>query len=246
MRLLSVLAALALIALPTVGCSADTTKAPTSAADKAFGEKVRAYLLEHPEVLEEAINKLQETRAEAADKASGVALAANRAKVERDDRDFVAGNPQGKITVVEYFDYRCPYCKAALPDINKLIADNKDIRFVLKEFPILSPVSERAARAALGAKAQGKYLPVHNALMAEKNLDDAAIDRILVANGVDVARAKADGATKAADAQLTEINQLAKLTGVTGTPAFVIGDKLIAGWDMDALKSEIEAARKAS
>jgi protein-disulfide isomerase len=246
MRFLSVLAAAALLALPTVGCSADTTKAPVSAQDKAFGEKVRAYLLDHPEVLEEAINKLQQTRAEAADKASGIALAANRAKVERDPRDFVAGNPQGKITVVEYFDYRCPYCKAALPDINKLIAENKDIRFVLKEFPILSPVSERAARAALGAKAQGKYLPVHKALMAEKNLDDAAIDRILVANGVDLARAKADGATKEASALLTETNEIAKLTGVTGTPAFIIGDKLIAGWDMDALKSEIEAARKAS
>jgi protein-disulfide isomerase len=246
MRLLSVLAAVALIALPTAGCSADKTNPAATAEDKAFGEKVRAYLLDHPEVLEEAINKLQQTRAEAADKASGIALAANRAKVERDPRDFVAGNPDGKITVVEYFDYRCPYCKAALGDINKLIADNKDVRFVFKEFPILSPVSERAARAALGAKEQGKYLPVHNALMAEKNLDDAAIDRILTANGVDAAKAKAFGATKAAEAQLTDTNQIAKLTGVTGTPAFVIGDKLISGWDMDALKNEIEAARKAS
>jgi protein-disulfide isomerase len=246
MRLLTVLAAVALIALPTAGCSADTAKAPASAEDKAFGDKVRTYLLEHPEVLEEAINKLQQTRADAADKANGIALAANRAKVERDPRDFVAGNPQGKITVVEYFDYRCPYCKAALGDINKLIAENKDIRFVFKEFPILSPVSERAARAALGAKAQGKYLPVHNALMAEKNLDDAAIERILVANGVDVARAKADGAAKDAESYLADTNQLAKATGVSGTPAFIIGDKLISGWDMDALRAEIEAARKAS
>jgi len=245
MRFLPGLLAVALIALPSAGCSADTAK-PASAEDKAFGDKVRAYILAHPEVLEEAIAKLQETRTAAADKANAVALAANRQKVERDPRDFVVGNPEGKITVVEYFDYRCPYCKMALPEIDKLVAENKDLRFVFKEFPILSPVSERAARAALGAKIQGKYLPVHNALMAEKNLDDAAIERILKANGVDVAKAKADGAAKEADAQLHEINALAKSTGVTGTPAFVIGDTLISGADMDAVKAAIAEQRKAS
>ena len=242
MRLLTALLTAALLVLPSAGCSAGTP-AP-SAEDKAFGEKVRAYILEHPEVLEEAITKLQTTRETAAAKANEVALAANRQKVERDPRDFVAGNPQGKVTVVEFFDYRCPYCKMATGDLQKLIDGDKDLRVVMKEFPILSPVSDRAARAALGAKQQGKYWPVHTALMAEKNLDDAAIDRILTAHGVDVTKAKAYGATKEADAQIAEINALAKTTGVSGTPAFVIGDKLISGWDLEAVKAEIEAARK--
>ena len=241
MRLIPALLLAAALALPAAGCSA----APAAKdSDKVFGEKVRAYLIAHPEVLEEVMGKLQETREAAADKASAVALAAHRQSVEHDPRDFVAGNPQGKVTVVEFFDYRCPYCKAASADIQKLIATNSDLRLVLKEFPILSPVSEKAARAAIGAKAQGKYLPVHIALLAEKNLDEAAIDRILAANGVDAAKAKADGATKEADAQISEIHELAKSTGVTGTPAFVVGDKLIAGWDMAAVQAEIEAARK--
>ncbi|MEO6340803.1 MAG: DsbA family protein [Caulobacteraceae bacterium] len=245
MRLLPALLLAAALALPAAGCSAAPTPG-ASASDKAFGEKVRAYLIAHPEVLEEVMGKLQETREAAADKANAVALVAHRQSVERDPRDFVAGNPQGKVTVVEFFDYRCPYCKSASADIQKLIAANNDVRLVLKEFPILSPVSEKAARAALGAKAQGKYMPVHLALLAEKNLDEAAIDRILLANGVDAPRAKADGATKDADTQLAQIHELAKSTGVTGTPAFVVGDKLIAGWDMAAVQAEIEAARKAA
>jgi protein-disulfide isomerase len=237
-RSILLFAALALT-LAAVGCS--KAAAPV---DKQFGEQVRSYLLEHPEVIEEVADKLQAKRQAAADAMIKSSLSQNRAAIERDRRDFVAGNPNGKVTVVEFFDYRCPYCKAAMADINKLIAANKDVRFVLKEYPILSPTSEIAARVAMGAKAQGKYFEVHEAMMKEKNLDEAAIDRILVASGVDAAKARAVGDSSATAGYLSDTKDLARKTGVTGTPAFLIGDKLIAGWSMDQVQAAIADARK--
>jgi protein-disulfide isomerase len=230
----------AVLTLPSAGCSAKAE----SQADQEFGAKVRTYLMAHPEVIQEAVDKMQTEKQAALDKASKDALASHREAVERDPRDYVAGNPNGKITVVEYFDYRCPYCKAAAPAIQKMIADNKDIRFVLKEFPILSEVSDHASKAALGAKAEGKYLPIHFAMLAEKSLDDEAIDRILKENGVDPAKAKAVGADEASTKQLADNHELAKVTGVNGTPAFVIGDTMVAGWDPDQIQAAIVAERK--
>ena len=208
------------------------------------GEQVRAYLLEHPEVIEEALVKLQTKRQAAADQQLRQSLVSMRTELERDPRDFVAGNPDGRITVVEFFDYRCPYCKVARPEIRKLIEANKDVRFVMKEYPILSPASEAAARAAIGAQAQGKYWPVHQALMAEQTLDDTSIKRILAENGVDVAKALEVGTAAAAAKQLEDTRALARTTGVNGTPAFVIGDKMIAGWDPQQITQALEAARK--
>jgi protein-disulfide isomerase len=239
MRPLLLTGLIAALALASAACG---QAAPGKGA--AAGDQIRDYILAHPEVVEEAINKLQTKRQAAADAQLKQAVAQNRAQIEHDPRDFVAGNPNGKVTVVEFFDYRCPYCKAALPEINKLVAANKDIRFVLKEFPILSPTSESAARAAIAAKAQGKYWPVHEALLAEKDLDEAAIDRILRENGVDMARAKIDATSKATTTLLDDVHALARATGVTGTPAFFIGDKLVSGWIPDEIQAGIAAARK--
>ena len=208
-------------------------------ASSVTGEQVRAYLLENPEVIEEALNKLQEKR-------QADAVVKNRAALECDPRDYVHGNPNGKITIVEFFDYRCPYCKSAAPAIEKLLADNKDVRLVMKEYPILSPASEAAARAALGAQAQGKYWPVHMDLMAEQNLDDATIMRILRENGVDVPKAVATGTGPRSNDMLEDIRNLARTTGVSGTPAFVIGDKVVAGWIPEEVEKAIVAARAAS
>jgi protein-disulfide isomerase len=122
------------LALVLAACS----QAPGQSAsgDDAFGRQVRAYLLKHPEVIEEASAKLNEQRRAQALAAASTAIAGKKAALEADAGDYVA-NPAGKITVVEFFDYRCPYCKAALPDLKGLIANNKDIRFVFKEFAIL-------------------------------------------------------------------------------------------------------------
>jgi len=238
MRPLLLTGLIAALALASAACG---QAAPGKGA--AAGDQIRDYILAHPEVVEEAINKLQTKRQAAADAQLKQAVAQNRAQIEHDPRDFVAGNPNGKVTVVEFFDYRCPYCKAAMPEISKLLSENKDVRLVLKEFPILSPVSESASRAAIAAKAQGKYWPVHQAMLAEKNLDEAAIQRILMDNGVDV-----NAAARAATAQPTttlidDVHALARTTGVTGTPAFIIGDQMIAGWDPARIEEAIKQAR---
>lgn len=210
------------------------------------GDQVRAYLLEHPEVIEEAMTKLQEKRQAAADTQLRQALSRSRDALERDPRDYVAGNPNGKITVVEFFDYRCPYCKAARPAIAKLLAENKDIRFVMKEYPILSPASEAAARAAIGAKAQGKYWPVHEGLMAAQTLDEPTIMQVLQSNGVDLKTALEVGTGAQTTKLLDDVRQLARSTGVSGTPAFVIGQRMVAGWMPEDIQKAIQDARKAA
>lgn len=218
--------------------------------EKAFGDRVRAYLVSHPEVIEEAINKLQEKQsAEAAQVAKGK-IAEHRQALENDARDFVVGNPKGTITVVEFFDYRCGYCKAAQPQVSALLKANPDVRLVLKEFPILPDqngrlgVSLRAARAALVAGAQGKAAQVHEGLMAERALDDEAIAKVLTANGIDPAAAKTAGEADAVTEHLTAVHNLGVTIGVQGTPAFIVGDHMIPGADMEALKRAIDDARE--
>ncbi|MGZ3404555.1 MAG: DsbA family protein, partial [Phenylobacterium sp.] len=146
------------------------------ADDAVFGQKVHAYLMAHPEVIREAADKLAENERMAAVKASTDAIGKYRAQLERDPRDFVA-NPNGKITVVEFFDYRCGYCKLAAPEVVKLIQENPDVRFVFKEFPIFGEVSDTAAKVALTRQGKAKGVQLYQALMGEMALDDAALDR---------------------------------------------------------------------
>jgi protein-disulfide isomerase len=217
--------------------------------EKAFGDRVRAYLITHPEVIEEAINRLQEKQAAEATQLAQSKIAENRQALEHDGRDFVGGNPKGTLTLVEFFDYRCGYCKAAQPQVAALLKANPDIRLVYKEFPILPDrdgrigVSLRAARAALAAGALGKYGAIHEALMAEKALDDVAIAKILTANGIDPAAAKGAGDADKVIEQLTEVHSLGVAIGIQGTPAFIVGDQLIPGADMEALTRAIDMTR---
>ena len=166
----------------------------------------------------------------------------HRAALERDPRDFVI-NPNGKVTVVEFFDYRCGFCKMAEPELAKLIQANPDVRFVFKEFVIFGAQSEAAARAAIGARAQGKYYDLHQRFMAEKALDAAALPRLMLASGVDVDKAKAAGAQDQVTRQLADVHTLAQQLGVEGTPAFFIGDTMIPGADMEAVKAAIAQAK---
>lgn len=226
------LIAAAALALTSTGGRAE------SAPDKAFGDRVRAYLLAHPEVIQEVQGRLQATQKAREDAAAGALIAAHRQALERDPRDYVAGNPQGATTIVEFFDYRCPYCKSSSPAVFRWLAAHKNVRLVLKEFPILSETSEHAARAAIAAKASGRYLPVHEALLAEKSLDDAAIARVLAAHGLDPAKTKAAGDSALATRQIEDDRTLARTVGADGTPTFVVGGKLVPGW----IPAEIEAA----
>lgn len=242
MRLIKSLTALVAV-LALTGCNLVQN-------EKAFGERVRVYLVNHPEVIEEALNNLQQKQVAEAASLTRSKLSENRAALVSDARDFVAGNPKGVITVVEFFDYRCGYCKAIQPEIEQLLAQNPDVRLVLKEFPILPDrdgrlgVSLRAARAALAAGAQGKYIAVHNALMAQKNIDDEAINAILTANGLNPTAVKASGESDAVTTHLTDVHTLGNKIGIQGTPAFIIGDTMVAGADIESLKAAIDDARR--
>ncbi len=160
-------------------------------ADAGFDAKVKAYLMAHPDDLRAAIDNMQakEEAAEeaAADQKARAALPSLRAALEHDPRDFVA-NPSGKVTVTEFYDYRCPHCINIAPKVVGLIRSRPDVRFVFKEMPIFGPTSEHAARAAFAARTQGKdYVGLYEAFMGARPLDDAAIDRIAASKGVDVA-----------------------------------------------------------
>lgn len=226
------------VPLAVAACAALALSACQKPPDDQFGAKVRAYLLEHPEVIEEAAMKLREKQVLKAAKASAAAVAKHRQQIERDPRDLVI-NPAGRFTVVEFFDYRCGYCKVVAPEMVKLIQDNPDVRFVFKEFPIFGEVSETAARMALTNEGKTKGLELYKAWMADRGLDEAALDRHLISAGLDPATVRKAAASPTITAQLNDIRTLAGELGLQGTPAFVIGDYVIPGADIDAVKAAL-------
>src|SRR5437879_4602097 len=210
--------------------------------DDAFGDKVHAYLMAHPEVVREAAVKLAENDRLSALKTSTAAIDKYRGQLEHDNRDFVA-NPDGKITVVEFFDYRCGYCKLAAPEVVKLINENPDVRFVFKEFPIFGEVSDTAAKVALTEPAKAKGVDLYKALMADRALDDAALDRHLAEVGVNAAAARKDADQPLIARQILDTHALAEALKIEGTPAFIVGQTMIPGADMNALRAAIASAR---
>jgi protein-disulfide isomerase len=221
-------------ALALAGCQ--------KSSDEVFGKRVHAYLLEHPEVIREAADRLQQKERAALAKASTDALGKFRSQLERDPRDFVA-NPNGRLTVVEFFDYRCGYCKIAAPQVLQLIRENPDVRFVFKEFPIFGDVSDTAAKLALTPQVKAKGLEIYQGWMAEKALTEEAIDRHLQAAGVDPAGARKAAEDPAITRQILDTRTLASGLGLQGTPAFVIGDTLVPGADMAAVRAAITVAK---
>jgi protein-disulfide isomerase len=174
----------------------------------------------------------------------------SRDAVLRDPDIPALGNPQGDITIVEYFDYQCPYCKKTAPELAQVVADDGKVKLVLKDWPIFGPASTYAARMALASKYQDKYEAAHDALIAAKaKLSEAAVDDLLGKVGVDVTRAAADR-----DAHLGEIDALlarndaqARAFGFQGTPGFIIGTFRVPGaLNTAGFKRAIADARKAA
>jgi protein-disulfide isomerase len=213
-------------------------------SDEAFGKRVRAYLLEHPEVLQEAYVRLQAKQDQQRAAAASQGLKKYRQAIERDPRDFVA-NPNGKITVVEFFDYNCGYCKAIAPEVLAIVKSEPDVRFVFKDFTIFGEASEYAAAGADLAKPTGAYMAIYQQFMAQKPLTDDGVKRILTANGVDPDAARKHQQSADEKRYLADVHELAVNLGIEGTPAFVVGDTLIPGADPQALAQAIAAARKA-
>jgi protein-disulfide isomerase len=224
------------------GLAAALSLAGCQKSDDAFGAKVHAYIMAHPEVIREAAVKLSENDRIAAIQASTNAISKYRNQLEHDPRDFVA-NPDGKVTVVEFFDYRCGYCKLAAPEVVKLIHDNPDIRFVFKEFPIFGEVSDTAAKIALTQPAKDKGLLLYTSWMNDKALDDAAVDRHLTEAGLNPTELRKAAQHPDIDRQILDTRTLATALHIEGTPAFIVGNTMIPGADLPALRAAITAAR---
>lgn len=172
------------------------------------------------------------------------------ALVLRDPDIPVAGNPNGDITIVEYFDYQCPYCRKVEPELRQVVHDDGKVRLVQKDWPILGPVSVVAARMALACKYQDKYLQAHEALIGvNSKLTESRIRELLAGAGIDVDRATRDLATnaKAIDAILARNNEQASAFGFNGTPSFIVGKFRVPGvLTMEQFGLAIADARKAA
>lgn len=229
--------------LPATLPAAAEGAAPADQA--AFEERVRAYLLAHPEVIVEALKELDRRQKAEAEVQQRQAIAEHRDSLLASAGDPVAGNPDGAVTVVEFFDYRCPYCKAVAKDMLETLEAEGDVRIVFKEFPILGPDSQIAAKAALAANLQSKYLPFHMALMAHKGtLDRDAIIGIAGQVGLDTVRLEQDMESPEVATVIARNMAIADSLDIGGTPAFVVGDTLIPGAvDMKTLRDLVAKAR---
>jgi len=212
-----------------------------------FERRVRDYLLNNPAVIVEAVQGI-EARRRAADQTEAQAVLAARAdEVFRDSASPVGGNPQGDVTVVEFFDYNCPYCRRVAPVLAEAEAADPQLRIVYKEFPILGPNSVFAAKAALAAQRQERYIAFHHALMQVRGtVDEAAVLAAAGEVGLDVARLKTDMQDTAIQTAIDRNTALARDLRINGTPGFVIGSEILRGaTDLEVLHGLIRKAREA-
>ena len=205
---------------------------------------VREYLLREPEIVYQALEELQRRQAEAAAERQHAAIVENRSELLNDPASPVGGNPKGDVTLVEFFDYRCAYCRRVVSSMRALLDEDRELRVVFKEFPVLGPNSERAARAALASRRQGGYVPFHFALMAAEDLSLEGIRAAAEAVGLDADRLEVDMVSPEVNAAIEANYALANELGIEGTPAFVIGTQLIPGAvDKARLEQLIREAR---
>jgi len=246
-------AALALVALLTVrapdgiaapSAPAADTRALSAAQKAAVEATVREYILAHPEIIPEAITALQS-------RSVSQLLASNRAAIEtpfagastgaRDGRD----GRDGDVTLVEFFDFACPYCRAAKANVDALIASDPRLRVVWRDFPVISPNSEEPALAALSAARQGRYRAFYDAMFADpaRVSHEKVVAAVRTARLNEVATARALGAKTDRD-ELKKNIELGRALGLTGTPAFIVGDKILMGaQSLDDLKAAVAEAR---
>jgi protein-disulfide isomerase len=219
---------------------------PASDLDRAQVRQILIDILrEEPQLILEALQALEAREQAQAEARQREALATRTAALERDGDDLVTGNPSGDVTIVEFFDYRCPFCKRAQGPIEQAVKADGRVRVVHKQMPILGPESVQASRAVLAARTQNRAAELHRALMAlPGQLTEAELFRQARSVGLDEARLRRDMANPAIDQQLSRSLELARALDIRGTPAFVIGQRLIPGVvEAAALTEAIQAAR---
>lgn len=249
---------LALIGAPSLSFAAETPVAPQTAAPQpaaaAFTDAQRAeieniikeYIAEkHPEVLEQGLQTLQKRERDTAESKTKEQITGEKDKIYNDSTSPISGNPKGNVTIVEFYDYQCGYCKMSEEAVERLVKEDKNIKFVYKEFPILGPVSAEASKAALASVKQNKFVAFHDAMMNKK--DHLTSDMIyLIAKdvGLDVEKLKKDMNDSALNDTLNNNLKLGQDIGVHGTPMFIINDNVFPGaLQYDQLKQAITDAR---
>ncbi|WP_441869484.1 DsbA family protein [Phaeovulum sp. W22_SRMD_FR3] len=220
-----------LITAACVGIGSAAAAEPPSYSPE-FGESVRAYLLDNPKVVLEVFTLLEQQERAAKAEAASVTIAEYGDQLFRSD-DARKGAADAKIVVVEFFDYQCGYCKAALPELTRAMAGRDDVAVVLKEFPILGPASERASRLALAVRAvhgDEAYLGFHNALLSQKGqLNDATLSMLVGAAGYDFDALSVRSGGADISASIASNKRLAQGLAINGTPAFVFEDEVVGG-----------------
>ena len=210
---------------------------------------IKSYLLEHPEVMQDVMAELDKRQQAAEAEKHRTAVVDNKATLFSSPHQVVLGNPQGNVTMVEFFYYNCGYCKRALPDMLNLLKTDSNLRFVLKEFPVLGEGSVEAAHVAVAARMQDvtgkKYIEFHQKLLGGRGpVDKARALAVAKEVGFDMARIEKDMSSDEVKKTIDEDMKLADALGVNGTPSYVIGDEVVVGAvGIDALREKISAER---
>lgn len=225
----------------TVLAQSTTTDIPKGDAGRAAIEKiVRDYILANPEIIPEAMTRLQSREASRM-------LASNRSEIETAFPGATAGNPKGDVAMVVFFDFACPYCKQGSADVERLLAEDKNLRVIYRDFPVLSPASEEAAMAALSAAQQGRYLRFHDAMFDGQGrvTRERTVATVRKA-GLDEVRTARDLTAAPLKAEIKKNLDLGRALGLSGTPSYVVGDRVLSGAvGYEALKAAVAEARSA-
>ncbi|OFW90397.1 MAG: hypothetical protein A3B66_10020 [Alphaproteobacteria bacterium RIFCSPHIGHO2_02_FULL_46_13] len=224
------------------------TKPPFSEDQRAaMQDIIRNFILDNPEVLMESVNRFRDKEQQKKEESS--------VKVLKDNMSFLTngkhpqiGNPKGDITVVEFFDYNCGYCKHALKAVQELTEKDKNVKVLFMEYPILSPASSLASKWAVAANMQGKYWAFHQAtLESTAPKDDENLAKIAQSVGMDVEKAKKDAAGKEVEDYMASVKAFGEKLNVTGTPAFIVGQQIVRGYvEYPAFQTIINDERKKS
>ena len=244
-KLIAALAGAALFCGPALALDLN---AMTDAERALFREEVRAYLMENPEVIMEAVSSLEQRQAEEQAKADVTLVADHAEAIFNDGFSFVGGNPDGDITLVEFMDYRCGYCKRAYGEVEKLLEFDGNIRFIVKEFPILGEQSVLASRFVIAAKhlnGAEAYKSLHDALMTYNgDITLASLRRLAETFDLDAGAIEAKMEDPAVTEELSATRALAQALRISGTPTFVLQDEMLRGYlPFDQMLEIVEGKR---
>ena len=239
------------VMVPEMGRGSGGVAAPspfTDAEREALHAEIRSYLLANPALLMEMLQLLEQQKQATEALSDRELVAQNHDAIFDDGFSFVGGNPEGSVTIVEFLDYQCGYCRKAQPEVTELLAEDGDIRLIVKEMPILGPGSDLAAKAAVAtliAEGPDAYARLHDRLMRTTGqIDDALLDKVLVETGLDPAAIRVAMEDPEVARRLSETRALAEKLAIAGTPTFLFGDRMVRGYvPLDTMTALVGEAR---